>query len=286
MEFGAGIFEDFDFLKTSPFPLVQESKNIGLSLGLPQWGLPEWKGIIYPKDLKPQDFLEHFAKLYSCVEVSSTFYASVEHRTLEGWKEKVGAHFKFLPKWPKRLTHELQLQASSKEIKSFVESMELLNPHLGTTILQLPSSFSYEHRRALFLFLEQIPKGFPICLELRHSSWFESRGLRERLYQYLCQREIGLVVTDTPQRRDLFHLNSSGPQFLVRYLSDGVESTDEMRLLWWKKALSEYENKTNCFFIFHKPNNILTPELAQYLDHGLEKTRKELIDNSEQLGLF
>lgn len=286
MEFGAGQFEDLNFLQANFRPKVADHLSNGLFLGLPQWGVSEWKGLIYPKELRLQEFLETYAKLYSCVEVSSSFYAPIDTKTLETWLERVPSGFRFLPKWPKRLTHDLQLRASVRELTTFIETMGILGPNLGASLLQLPPHFSYEHRRELFLFLQRLPKDFPVCLELRHSSWFESQNVLPRLYDYLYERNIGLVLSDTPQRRDLFHLNSSGPHFLVRYLSDDNQEMDEKRLGRWKELLSELSEKTNAYFIFHKPDNTLTPSLTSFLDEKFEKRRKELLIDTEQLGLL
>lgn len=285
MQFGSGVFDKKSFLESDFETKVSSYHNKHpTQFGLPQWRVSEWKGTLYPKGLPVQEYLSHYAQIFQSVEVSSTFYAPVNDETIIRWREQVGKHFQFIPKWPKRLTHQQLLSSDTAEVKNFIRQMMFFEDKLGPTLLQLPPHFSYDYKRELFHFLENIPNDFPLAVELRHSSWFwPARGmLQERFFDYLCHKKISTVITDTPARRDLFHLNSTGPRLVIRYLSDGDPENDRIRLDWWRLHLLDLEQQTQVHFILHKTDNENVVELIDLIAPVLAEKRKQFLDETQQ----
>lgn len=283
MEFGAGRFEEAD----DRYQLLTESpKNTGpraIYVGLPQWGVREWKDSLYPSNLAAKDYLSYYSQVLSCVELSSTFYTKLGDDKILNWCQQVGPGFKFLPKWPKLITHQSCLQGQQGEIKDFLRQLELFDDKLGTSIVQLPPNFSRDFHRELYYFLVQIPKGFPLTLELRHSSWFESGKLYSKLENYLEQNGFSMTMTDAPGRPDLFHTSFPGRFNVVRFLSDENSSNDQQRLEAWKKYLATYQGSLG--ICLHRPDNIGTPEMLEYLDPEAWGKITELRNKSKAINL-
>ncbi len=286
MEFGAGRFEATDnrYQLLKEVPKITGSREV--FFGLPQWGVREWKGSLYPSDLPVKDYLAYYGSVLSCVELSSTFYSKLGDDKILSWCDQVGPGFKFLPKWPKLITHQNSLQGHQGEIKDFLRQLELFEDKLGTSIVQLPPNFSRDFHRELYYFLLQIPKNFPLSLELRHSSWFEAGSLYDKLHDYLDQNGFSMTLTDAPGRPDLFHASFCGGFNVVRFLSDEVAAHDELRLKEWREYLSFYPGKIA--ICLHRPDNTGTPEMLEYLapEVWANITEARGNDSTENLDLF
>ncbi|MBI2192167.1 MAG: DUF72 domain-containing protein [Planctomycetes bacterium] len=164
-----------------------------LHLGTSGWSYASWVGPFYPEGLKPGDFLAHYASVFSCVEVDSTFYAVPSARTVQRWKEVTPPGFLFCPKAPRAVTHEKRLADCEAEWDDFLKTMELLGDKLGIVVLQFDSSFRYEHREALKRFAPRLPTGHRFAIELRDRSW-----LKIPFAEWLRERGIALVLQDHP----------------------------------------------------------------------------------------
>lgn len=286
MNFGAGIFElkdDSYRFDLSTFPNKLTQHNI-IFLGLPQWREPRWKGSFYSKDCTSQNFLNEYSQRLNCVEVSSTFYSPVSIETIKSWKQQVGQGFRFLPKWPKLITHDQYLKYCDDEIKNFCNILEAFDENLGTSLLQLPPKFSVEFKNDLFYFLQKLPNNFKIAIEFRHPSWFENNRLYKKLENYFLKENISTVISDTPNRRDLCHYSFTGSNQVIRFLSDEHDSTDQKRLEIWKDFLSRNELE-NSYFILHRPDNINTAELIKYFSYETY-SQIQVLSQNKQLDLI
>lgn len=286
MEFGAGRFEASD----DRYRLLSEGpKNTGprkIYVGLPQWGVREWRDSLYPSNLAAKDYLNYYSQFLNCVEVSSTFYTKLADDKIHAWCEQVGKDFKFLPKWPKLITHQSCLQGQQGEIKDFLRQLELFGEKLGTSIVQLPPNFSRDFHRELYFFLIQIPKDFPLTLELRHSSWFAGGKLYSKLEDYLEANGFSMTMTDAPGRADLFHTSFPGKFNVIRFLSDENSEHDQERLSAWRKYLDAYQG--SLAICLHRPDNQGTPQMLEHLAPLVWSQITEAIDQvqAKNLDLF
>lgn len=285
MDFGQGLF---DFDKSSydfTHARVSKHSNTGIYCGLPIWSETNWVNKLYPPETKKIDFLKVYSQRLKCVEVSSTFYAPVGKETFIKWKEIVPRDFKFLPKWPKSITHDKRLQHCQNEIKLFLKNILYLDQNLGATILQLPPTFSIDYKKDLFYFLKLLPSNFPLTIEFRHSSWLKNNRVYEALENYLVENNIGMAISDTPGNREVFHLSFTGAQNIVRYLSDQQYKNDKKRLKLWKESKVISDPQSEVFMIFHNPDNSYSTELIGYFDSELASKINEK-NKSEQLKLL
>ncbi len=282
MKFGRGYFHS-----TYEFKKLKWSVNHCLEsyIGLPQWRSLEWRDSFYPKDARAKNLLKLYSQRLKCVEVSSTFYSQVSSERIKQWCEETPDNFKFLPKWPQEITHHQKLKTPPQTVSSFIESMRSFNSKLGTTLLQLPQDFSTECKSTLFHFLELIPTDFPLSIEFRHESWFHNESISDKLFHYLSTKKISMVCSDTPARRDVFHYSFPSHNTVIRFVSDHNKTNDQQRLEKWRQQIEDSQYKGNLYFIIHKPDNISTPDLIEYLSPETTGRIHEL-NQGAQLGLL
>jgi uncharacterized protein YecE (DUF72 family) len=284
MNFGSGNCHSLERYQAELWQ-AKSGSSFTLRLGLPQWGEKMWKGAFYPEDLREKEFLSFYSKVLDCVEVSSTFYAPVSKERMADWASQVGDSFRFIVKWPRSITHDRGLVHCSDLTSSFIESLEGLEHRCGSTLLQLPPSFSRSSHRELYYFLISLPKDLPIALEFRHASWFDNGTLYQKLFDFLQKNHIGMTVSDTPQAQDVFHQSFSGNTNILRYLSDGNREHDQKRLQYWKEQLQLKRPGKEFYLVFHQENNLSTPELIEFFDSKWSEELK-LHHQSQQQSLF
>lgn len=133
-----------------------------------------WQGVFYPRDVAPRAYLAHYAQVFNAVEIDSTFYGTPRPSTVHRWAAITPADFRFCPKVPKEITHELRLSVAAgaaDALATFVDVVSLLDNRLGPVLIQLPPSFTATDRPALADFLGQLPPGIRFAVEFRDSSW-------------------------------------------------------------------------------------------------------------------
>lgn len=118
--------------------------------------------------------LERYARLFSCVEINSSFYRSHRPATYARWAASVPPEFRFSLKLPKEITHRRRLADSDELVAAFLDETEQLGDKRGPLLVQLPPSFGYNDGvvEAFFVALRARYHGALAC-EPRHASWFE-----------------------------------------------------------------------------------------------------------------
>ena len=66
--------------------------------GCTGWGMAQWVGDFYPKGTKSKDYLQHYAKQFSTIELNTTHYRIPSLNTIQKWYEESDNDFKFAPK--------------------------------------------------------------------------------------------------------------------------------------------------------------------------------------------
>jgi len=145
-------------------------------IGTAGWSYADWEGIVYPekkgKDFHPLFFL---ARYINIVEINSTFYRPPSIRISLSWVKKVEnfPDFLFSVKLHQVFTHQRK-DFTQKDVDYFKLGIEPLRAQnkLAAILLQFPWSFimtesNLEYLIKLFNFFA----GFPLALEVRHSTW-------------------------------------------------------------------------------------------------------------------
>ena len=80
------------------------SGGSNISLGTSGWSYKEWEGSFYRKGEKHK--LRAYSRIFSTVEIDSTWYRFPSKGTVMGWLRYSPSNFVFAAKIPKVITHE------------------------------------------------------------------------------------------------------------------------------------------------------------------------------------
>lgn len=274
--------------------LAEDGETKTLYIGCTGWSMKEWVGKIYPPSTKAADYLEHYAKQFNTIEHNTTHYRIPDVGTVVKWRDKTTEDFRFCPKVPQAISHKGDLGLNDDNIQSFCDNIALLATKLGVCFLQFPPRFGPKSIGLMRTFLKNWPKNIPLALELRHPGWFKGEATTE-VFDLMRKEQVGTVITDVAGRRDVLHMHLTTREVLIRFVGNGLDSTDYQRIDAWILRLKAWFNAglTNVYFFCHEPDNLLAPELAAYL---LKKANEVLkvktrgpsfyTENNNQLSLF
>jgi uncharacterized protein YecE (DUF72 family) len=145
------------------------------SLGCSGWAYDDWVGPFYPVGTPPGEFLERYARVFSTVEVDSSFYRAPSPFLTRRWAERTPAGFRFALKVPREVTHETDEAKGLTVLAGFLGALRHLREpgKLAALVLQFPASFRAPSGESkLDRLLAAVPADLPLAVELRHSSWW------------------------------------------------------------------------------------------------------------------
>jgi uncharacterized protein YecE (DUF72 family) len=264
--------------------------NPKVYIGCPIWTEKGWVGKIYPKGIKDKDYLKYYAKHFNSIELNTTHYRIPDSTTIERWNEATSSEFRFCPKVPQTISHASNILGMIDQMKYFYESVAPLNEKLGIIFLQLSPFFSAANVSALLKFLESIPQGYPLAIELRHESWFEGNKNSEELFSYMEAHKITTVITDVAGRRDALHQRLTTKSAFIRFTGNNLHPTDFPRMTDWTKRVAEWisHGLEEVYFFMHTPDKALCLEMAEYFTTEINKlgiaTKKMSIENNYKQG--
>lgn len=180
----------------------------GLFHGTSSWSEKGWKGVFYPEDLPPGEWLSHYARVFPAVEADVTYYRVPSEKMVIGWREKTPPGFQLCAKFPRDIVHGgkgpkpdgevvLNLDRIAEVRDRFLGAMAHLEDRAGPLVLQFP----YLNRTAfasptaflerLDTFLESLPSDFRYAVEVRNKAW-----VAPPLLELLRRHEVPLVLVD------------------------------------------------------------------------------------------
>jgi uncharacterized protein YecE (DUF72 family) len=143
-----------------------------IRVGISGWTYAPWRGVFYPKGLKPGQELGYAAAHVRAIEVNGTFYAMQRPSDFENWAQQVPADFLFAVKASRYITHNLRLRDAEVPLANFIASGLLrLGIHLGPILWQFPANFRFDAER-IEPFLRMLPHdtGAAAALGRRHDN--------------------------------------------------------------------------------------------------------------------
>ncbi len=254
---------------------LNSMQNVPLNLftGLSKWGDLTWVGPIYSPSIKKANLLKAYALLCNTIEINATYYRIFSPQVGAKWVTQVSDNndFKFILKVPASLSAPASLNGNYVSILSdYLLFIDSLGKHYGGSFLNYTGKACPEALR----FFEKIVALWPLDsllhIELRHPSWFDKQStiLFNQLFMLLNSRGFGLVLTDTPGRRDVLHMALCCSHVIIRYVGYDFCAIDLKRLTQWKKKLNEW-NKLglkNVYLLIHNQNPIKSVEMLRFLD--------------------
>lgn len=163
-------------------------------VGTSGWSYYSFKGIFYPEDLKPKDWLKFYSQHFKTVEINATFYRTPRPQTFKRWYYETPTDFVFSVKAPKIITHIKRLKEVAEELKVFFKSIAPLEEKARVLLFQLPPSLKYE-RGLIEQFLELLPGDYRTVIEIRHASFHN-----DEFATLLREKGVALCFSDCGAR--------------------------------------------------------------------------------------
>ncbi|HEY4653066.1 MAG TPA: DUF72 domain-containing protein [Cyclobacteriaceae bacterium] len=244
----------------------QPGKKTELYVGCAKWGRKDWIGTIYPDGTKEEDFLSLYARQFNCIELNATFYKLPSVKQVEAWRSKVGKDFKFCPKFNDKITHKKRLKDAGRYTEIFLEGVAAFGSNLGPVFLQTPPNYATKNFEVLQEYLEALPAGLDLFVELRHPGWFGDDEVRRKVFALLEKHRAGAVITDAAGRRDCVHMRLTTPSAFIRFVGNSLHPTDYQRCDEWVKRIGLWvENGIErVYFLMHQQEEVYSPRLCRY----------------------
>ena len=167
-----------------------------IRVGTSGYSFKDWLGTVYPAKMKAGQFLSHYARMFDCVEINSTYYRVPSPSMFAGMLRKVPSDFTFVVKLPREMTHDREKLASV--VSPFINAIAPLVEagQLGGLLAQFPYSFkaAQEGKDHLKRLADAfISRDIPLSIEFRHESWYT-----QETYAMLKKLGMGFVNVDLP----------------------------------------------------------------------------------------
>lgn len=154
-----------------------------IHIGTSGWSYKHWKGIFYPENVKPAEYLTFYARHFPVSEINNSFYKLPTRENIAKWVDSVPKGFLFCPKMSRYLSHLKKLHDPQEPLERFFTNFSPFKEHLGPILIQLPANSRFHTEVAEAFYAESDRyKGYRFALEVRHPSWFseESIGLMKK----------------------------------------------------------------------------------------------------------
>jgi uncharacterized protein YecE (DUF72 family) len=170
--------------------------------GTAGWSYADWEGIVYPARtgarLHPLTYLAGYINI---VEVNSTFYRPPAAPMSLSWIKKLADYPDFLlsVKLHQIFTHERKNDTHkiADDFKFGIEPL-VASRRLAALLVQFPWSYrNTEEHREYLAGLFKLFSGYPLALEVRHSSWDEPR-----FFDLLGEHNVAYCNIDQPMIGD------------------------------------------------------------------------------------
>jgi len=197
--------------------------GIELLVGTAGFQYPDWKGIVYPANVKQKygHELSFMARYFDLCEINTSFYGALKPQSARNWCERVAPvnpNFQFTAKLTQVFTHapDAKTTPSSAESirytrKDVDEAKAGFAPlreagRLGAVILQFPISFKFREgggsgeSEPLYgnsdhvLDVLNLFQEYPLAVEFRDASWNDPWVIRE-----LASRQVAFCNVDQPR---------------------------------------------------------------------------------------
>lgn len=210
-----------------------------LYVGTSGYSYKEWKGSFYPEKIPAKGMLRFYSERLSTVEINATFYRMPQRSMLENWKEQVPDTFRFSLKAPQRITHFERLKETEEDTKYFLETVSVLENHLGVVLFQLPPNMKKDLPR-LEAFVNNLPQQPPVAFEFRHPTWFDDDVL-----ELLRSRNLALCISDTDDL-PVTHIDRTADWGYLRLRR--VNYSEENLAEWLQRICAQDWKETFVFF--------------------------------------
>jgi uncharacterized protein YecE (DUF72 family) len=159
-------------------------------VGCSGWVYKDWRGVVYPKELRQREWFGHYASQFDTVEINNTFYRLPTPEAVEQWAAQAPPGFLYAVKLGGFGSHRMKLRDAARWLPNHLDRVRRLGPALGPNLVQLPPHWKRNVER-LDEFLTAAPKDLRWAIELREPSW-----LHDDVFSTLARHGAALCVHD------------------------------------------------------------------------------------------
>lgn len=161
--------------RATPLPATRQKPPPKWNIGCSGWFYWHWKDHFYPPGMPTKDWFGHYSYQFDTVELNAPFYSWPTIATVQSWvRQAQGKPFFYTVKACELITHTKQFVRTADLVKDFGLIADLLQPHMGCFLFQLPPSFQYTSAR-LKRILDQLDPTRRNVVEFRHRSWWKQQ---------------------------------------------------------------------------------------------------------------
>ncbi len=147
-------------------------------VGCSGWYYWHWRGDFYPQALPTTGWFNYYASRFNTVELNAPFYSWPTPSTVKSWIRQAGRRkFTYAIKVNELITHTKRFARTATLVRDFGFIADLLGPHFGCFLFQLPPSFHYTPS-ALKRIVTQLDPSRRNVVEFRHRSWWNGKVYR------------------------------------------------------------------------------------------------------------
>lgn len=237
---------------------VKEPK---IYIGSGNWGHSSWNGKTYPVGTPAKKFRELYPHYFNTIELNATHYNIYKEEVLKSWAlPAIGRDFKFCPKFPQSISHFSSFSGIDHLTDAFLQGVYAFGDQLGPLFLQVSDQFSPLKKDALLGYLTGLPTDIDIFLELRHPQWFKDATWAHEL----MQMKKGIVITDTPGRRDCVHMCLTIPKLFLRFVCHKDHPTTFSRMQEWAMRIEAWlkQGLKEVYIFIHPGDEAFIPDLV------------------------
>ena len=131
-----------------------------------------WANSFYPEGCPAKRHLEFYVTQFPTVEINASFYRLPDEAAFTAWRKSAPRGFLYALKGSRAVTHFKRLKPGAKSFHILLDRCQLVGPHLGPILWQLPPNFTKDRER-LSEFAKSLPRRYAHAIEFRHPSWLD-----------------------------------------------------------------------------------------------------------------
>ena len=250
--------------RTQKFLRLPFSGRRKVFVGAPILGHEEWKGMIYPENIRSSRVLEHYSQVFNSLELNSSFYAQPSGSQIKKWKQAIDPNFRFVAKVPRKVSENISSSQAVNDFADFAGVIAEFGENLGLAFMQLSETYSKDKAGQLYSFLNKIKGQLPLAVELRHPQWFHDHCLADDLVNHLYVNGFVPVITDTIGKRYALHTSLTGQKIMIRFLAYDHDS-DRERFADWVMRIEDWlsHGMDEVYFFIHHEDHKKIPRMVQ-----------------------